>query len=121
MDYEKNIASVIAMLHQRVKLWMPNYAPVDEIRRIKEAVGEALDANARRNDELITIRARVAELEAELARIQRLPDLEWAQVTAIITRTLADVSRHGFKHDAKAMLEALDRGKTYVDRILAAK
>lgn len=70
VDYEKNIASVIAMLHQRVKLWMPNYAPVDEIRRIKEAVGEALDANARRNDELITIRARVAELEAENAPLK---------------------------------------------------
>ena len=60
---EKNIASVIAMLHQRIKLWMPNYVPFEEIRQIKDSVGSALDANARRNEELISLRHRVAELE----------------------------------------------------------
>jgi hypothetical protein len=57
----------------------------------------------------------------ELARIQRLPTLDWAQVTASITQRLATISRAGDTEAAKTMLAVLDKGKTYVSRLEAER
>lgn len=58
-------------------------------------------------------------MRASLADLQRWPDLDWAQVCASIMTRLAVCARAG--HDAKDTVEVLDKGKVYVNRILAAR
>lgn len=55
--------------------------------------------------------------EDELKRIQRLPELDWALACAEIVREFAATSRAGDTEAAKRMLEALDKCKTYVNRV----
>jgi len=57
----------------------------------------------------------------ELGRIQRLPDQEWAAVGAILLRILAKAARDGFPVKETDAVAAIDRGKVYVDRILAQR
>ena len=63
--------------------------------------------------------AELREARAELARIQTLPELEWAQVSASLLMRLSSLARAGSAADAQALLDVLDRGKTYVDRLKA--
>ena len=65
-----NVASVIAMLHQRIKLWAPNYIDTTEFNRIREAVNEALDANSERNKELDALRVALTEKDREIERLK---------------------------------------------------
>jgi hypothetical protein len=65
--------------------------------------------------------AELREARAELARIQTLPELEWAQVTASLLMRLSTIARAGSAPDAQAMLDVLDRGKTYVERVKAER
>jgi hypothetical protein len=64
-------------------------------------------------------RAAVERMEAELARVQRMPTMKWAHVTAQIMQRLAKIAREGWQGDAQAMLEVLDQGKTYVSKLEA--
>lgn len=57
----------------------------------------------------------------ELARIQRLPDQEWAGVGAILLQILAKAARDGFPVKETDAVAAIDRGQVYVDRILAQR
>ena len=61
------------------------------------------------------------ELHAELARVQRLPDQEWAEVGAIILQVLAAAARAGYAVKDSDAVAAIDRGMVYVDRILAER
>ena len=63
--------------------------------------------------------AELREARAELARIQTLPELEWAQVSASLLMRLSSLARSGNAADAQSLLSILDRGKTYVDRMKA--
>jgi len=60
---DKNIASVISMLHHRLQVWLPNFVKAEEWRGINTAVGHALRENANRNENLVKAQARIAELE----------------------------------------------------------
>ena len=57
------------------------------------------------------------EMSSELARIQRLPALDWAQATAEFTQHLASLARGGEQPAAKKAIETLDKLKTYVNRV----
>jgi hypothetical protein len=59
----------------------------------------------------------IEDLRHEIERIKCLPELEWAQVISIITQLLAQISRNGQTDIAKQMLEALDKGQTYVSKL----
>lgn len=61
---------------------------------------------------------RADRLKDELAALQRLPEQEWANVCSVLSQGLALHARQD-QPMAKAMLDAIDRGKTYVDRLLA--
>jgi hypothetical protein len=65
--------------------------------------------------------AELREARAELARIQTLPELEWAQVTASLMLRLSSLARSGNAADAQSLRDILDRGKTYVDRMKAER
>jgi len=65
--------------------------------------------------------AELREARAELARIQTLPELEWAQVSASLLLRLSSLARSGNAADAQSLLSILDRGKTYVDRMKAER
>lgn len=58
-------------------------------------------------------------LRSRLDHVHRLPDLEWAEVMAVLMAEAAKVARAGHQPNATAMKEALDRGKTYVARLRA--
>lgn len=62
------------------------------------------------------LRQRAEQAEDELLRIKTLPEMDWARVTAVIIQGLALHARSD-QPAAKAMLEALDQGKTYVGRL----
>lgn len=66
--------------------------------------------------ELAAEREARQRAEAELARVQGLPELEWAQAAAVIMQGLALHARTDHPA-AKRMADALDRAKTYVDRL----
>jgi hypothetical protein len=68
---------------------------------------------------LDTTRRDRATLKAELERIQQLPELEWAEVCATVMIALAVLSRQGHKDIATPCVQALDRGKVYVDALKA--
>lgn len=70
---------------------------------------------------IIALCAEVWELREELSRVQRLPDQEWAAVGAILLRILAKAARDGFPVKETDAVAAIDRGQTYVDRILASR
>lgn len=56
----------------------------------------------------------------ELARVQSMPELEWAQVSSAITQALATIAA---KQPvlARSLLKALDKGKVYVGRLRAER
>jgi len=72
-------------------------------------------------ESLAMAQARILDLEAELARIQRLPDLTWAQVTAGLMQRFSRLSREGDRDEAKALVALIDKAKVYVARILAER
>ena len=63
--------------------------------------------------------ARVKELEAQLAQLQGMPELPWAQVTASLMQRFARLSRDGDPKEARLLMDVLDRGSTYVNRLEA--
>ncbi len=67
------------------------------------------------------LRTRVDEQAKELKRVQRLPDQEWAAVGAILLRILAKAARDGYDVRETDAVAAIDRGLTYVNRILAQR
>ncbi len=81
---------------------------------------EAPEVDALRS-EVSALKREVERLKETLAFVQRLPDLEWAQVTASIMVRLASFSRAGETEAAKTMMAVLDKGKTYVSRTLAER
>jgi hypothetical protein len=72
-------------------------------------------------ERIAALRHRAEELQAELERVQQLPELEWAEVTARIMTIVARLARNGFASEARDMKEALDAGKTYVTRLRAGR
>lgn len=64
---------------------------------------------------------RVRELEATLQELQRMPELPWAQVTASLMQRFARLSRDGDPREATLLVDVLDRGKTYVNRLEASR
>lgn len=68
---------------------------------------------------LDTALVELREARAELARIQSLPELEWAQVSASLMLRLSALARSGNAADAQSLVSILDRGKTYVGRLKA--
>ncbi len=72
-------------------------------------------------EEVKRLKKEVAEQKQTLAWTQRLPDLEWAQVSASLMMRLANLSRAGGTEEAKRLMDVLDRGKTYVARALAER
>ncbi len=71
--------------------------------------------------ELAKLRAENAELRQTLAWVQRLPDLEWAEVCASIMQRLSMLARSGNPVEAQRLMAVLDKGKTYVNRVLAER
>lgn len=61
---------------------------------------------------------RITELEADLDRVYRLPELEWATVTANLCQYAALLSRDGHHEAANQFIQTLDKGKVYVSRII---
>lgn len=82
--------------------------------------GSEKEAHLRRSD-IHAVLSELREARAELARIQTLPELEWAQVTASLMMRLSALARAGSAADAQALLDVLDRGKTYVGRMKAER
>lgn len=62
---------------------------------------------------------RIAELEEDLSYSQRLPELEWAEVTSSLIQRFARLSRNGDPEEGKRLMNILDRGSTYVSRLRA--
>lgn len=83
-------------------------------------VGSEREAGLRRS-EITAVLTELREARAELARIQTLPELEWAQVSASLLMRLSSLARSGNAADAQSLLSVLDRGKTYVDRMKAER
>lgn len=83
-------------------------------------VGSEKEARLRRSD-IYAVLLELRDARAELARIQTLPELEWAQVTASLMMRLSTIARAGSAPDAQDMLAVLDRGKTYVERMKAER
>ena len=65
------------------------------------------------------LRARVRELEEELRRVQRLPELDWAKVTSQVFGILAKIARDGGRDHALEAQAAMEAGQVYVTRIRA--
>lgn len=61
----------------------------------------------------------IARLRTEQERLMRLPEQEWGEVCAILMQILASAARQGFKVNETDAVAAMDRGKTYVDRLRA--
>lgn len=59
------------------------------------------------------------EARTELARVQGLPEQEWAQVAAIIMQILAGAAKAGFAVKETDAVVAFDRGQSYVTRLRA--
>lgn len=55
----------------------------------------------------------------ELARVQRLPELDWARVTSTILQICASFARGGYQDQAREIARTLDMGQVYVSRILS--
>jgi hypothetical protein len=72
-------------------------------------------------ESIMKLAEAVIEQSQELGRIQRLPDQEWTAVGAILLQILADVARKGYPVKETDAVAAIDRGKTYVNRILAQR
>jgi len=83
-------------------------------------VGSEKEAHLRRSD-IYAVLLELRDARAELARIQTLPELDWAQVTASLMMRLSTIARSGNASEAQALLDVLDRGKTYVDRMKAER
>jgi hypothetical protein len=95
----------------------------EAIRALLAERDENRDAYERKADECTDAldRAERAEKEltkarAELARVQGLPDLEWARASAVIVQGLALHARTD-QPAAKRMADTFDRAKTYVGRL----
>lgn len=96
----------------------------DSVERLEKALVEFYDmvpeeaarAAALVVGELGAERKRREEAEQELARIQALPEMDWARVTSTIAQTLGRLARTE-QPAARKMMEALDAGKVYVDRL----
>lgn len=58
-------------------------------------------------------------LKEELARVQKLPELDWAQASSEFMQHLASLARGGEQPRAKAAVATLDKLKVYVDRKIA--
>lgn len=71
--------------------------------------------------ELAQCRRERDEAREELARVQRLPELPWAQVCASLMQRFSAMARAGYQQDAKKLLAVLDKGKTFVTRIEAER
>lgn len=59
------------------------------------------------------------EAKEELARVQKLPELDWARATSEFMQHLASLARSGEQPRAKAAVDTLDKLKVYVDRKIA--
>jgi Skp family chaperone for outer membrane proteins len=66
-------------------------------------------------------RAEAETLRRELADRQRWPEADWARVGALISTAAASAARAGYQSDGKAIMQALDLGKAYTNRILAER
>lgn len=75
----------------------------------------------RSHGESMSLGVQVADLQEELTRVQRLPHLEWAKVATKVAQLAAIHARNGNQDFAKAVIAAMDEGKTYVNRILAER
>lgn len=64
---------------------------------------------------------RIEDLEADRNRIARLPEMEWASVTASMTQVMAVLSRQGHLDVSRRLLGYLDAGKIYINRVLAER
>jgi hypothetical protein len=58
---------------------------------------------------------------AALAHVHALPELEWAEVTASLMMRLSALARGGNAEEARSLLAVLDRGKTYVTRVVVER
>lgn len=64
------------------------------------------------------LHAEVIRQHNELARIYALPTLEWLLIKSIIVQRLASMARAGYQGDAHALLADVDKGCTYVSRLI---
>lgn len=64
------------------------------------------------------LHAELIRMHNELARIYALPTLEWLLIKSIIVQRLASMARAGYQGDAQALLADVDKGCTYVSRLV---
>lgn len=64
------------------------------------------------------LHAEVIRQYNELARIYALPTLEWLLIKSVIVQRLASMARAGYQGDAQALLADVDKGSTYVSRLI---
>jgi hypothetical protein len=122
-----------AVLRDRPDLPLERVQASERMAQLQRERDEALaalrelhdTAYSRDQDDYATLaaekqQARAEKAEAELARLQRLPEQDWASVTAVIMQDAARLARtdHGL---ALAIRDAVDRGKTYVNRVLSER
>lgn len=67
--------------------------------------------------EVVRLQQQITELQQELARIQRLPTLDWAKASALFMQQLSKLSRKGV--DTKHILLTFDKLKNYVTKLEA--
>lgn len=59
-----NIASIIIKVWTLTKLWCPNFVQAEEMHWINRSIGQALEENAKRNDDLRRYREALEEVKA---------------------------------------------------------
>jgi len=109
--------------------WSPSIDDVLVLRTERDSAWDKLDGLRIRlssDDTMIVERSDWDALmkdrdgaRAELAGIQRLPELDWARACAVFTSHLAALARAGHQPAAQGAMEALDGLKTYVNRLRA--
>ena len=96
-----------------------------ELRKARERIKE-LEAQCYRweekcgdlSGELRKAEESEAELQIALQELQRLPELPWAEVCASLMQRFARLARNGDPEEAQLLVTVLDKGKTYVNRLL---
>lgn len=68
-------------------------------------------------NKILLLEADITSFQEELSRVQPLPELEWATVTARLMQLIACVAQDPDPHLAIVMRDGLDAGSVYISRV----